>query len=172
MEIYITKGVQQIGPFTEQEIYEQLESGITKSSDLAWTDGCSDWVQLAEIIKTLRVSKQEKITKWHYQLPSGNSDSTPESILKELVQKGTINSNTLVWRKGMKEWEPASKVLSNLFPKIKWHYLLPSGSNASIDDDKLCELVRRGIIQSKSLLWCKGMKAWQPAIDVLPTLFK
>lgn len=50
MEIYITKGVQQIGPFSEEEISQQLESGEAKGTDLAWCEGRTDWVSLSKIL--------------------------------------------------------------------------------------------------------------------------
>jgi TM2 domain-containing membrane protein YozV len=50
MQIYITKGVEQIGPFSEEEIRGKLESGSAKGTDLAWCEGSSDWVPLSEIL--------------------------------------------------------------------------------------------------------------------------
>jgi hypothetical protein len=71
MQIYITKGVQQIGPFTEQEIRGQLECGEVKDSDLAWREGCSDWVPLAKILPIETVSNPPQ--------PPGDSPTSDNS---------------------------------------------------------------------------------------------
>jgi hypothetical protein len=74
MQIYITKGVQQIGPFTEQEIRGQLECGEVKDSDLAWCEGCSDWVPLAKILPFETVSIPPQ--------PPGDSPSISDNSCK------------------------------------------------------------------------------------------
>jgi uncharacterized protein (AIM24 family) len=56
-----------------------------------------------------------KMKKWHYHTPSGSNGSIEEENLNELVQNGTLKSNTFVWCSGMTEWEPAGKVLPALF---------------------------------------------------------
>lgn len=50
MQLYITKGVQQIGPFSEEELRKQLDCGEAKYTDLAWHEGRADWVPLSEIL--------------------------------------------------------------------------------------------------------------------------
>lgn len=50
MNIYITKGVQQIGPFSEEELRKKLECGEAKCTDLAWHEGRADWLPLSEIL--------------------------------------------------------------------------------------------------------------------------
>jgi TM2 domain-containing membrane protein YozV len=51
MQLYITKGVQQIGPFSEEELRKQLDCGEAKYTDLAWHEGLSDWVTVVEILQ-------------------------------------------------------------------------------------------------------------------------
>lgn len=56
------------------------------------------------------------MTQWHYHTPSGSNGSTAEENLTELVENGTLKADTFVWKSGMTEWQPAGKVLPQLFP--------------------------------------------------------
>jgi uncharacterized protein (TIGR00266 family) len=50
----------------------------------------------------------------------------------------------------------------------KWTYHTPSGSNGSVDEENLNELVQSGTIKHDTLMWTAGMVEWQPAERVLP----
>lgn len=52
---------------------------------------------------------------WHYHSSSGSTATTSEENLSELAGAGTITHATLMWTQGMAGWEPASKVLPDLF---------------------------------------------------------
>lgn len=52
---------------------------------------------------------------WHYHGSSGSTATTSEENLSELVEAGTITAQTFMWTQGMAGWEPASKVLPELF---------------------------------------------------------
>lgn len=52
---------------------------------------------------------------WHYHNGTGSNASTSEENLQELVEAGTITSQTLLWSEGMTGWEPAAKVQPDLF---------------------------------------------------------
>jgi GYF domain 2 len=51
MSILIWKDGQQLGPFTDSELLEQVRSGKVAWNDLAWTEGYSDWKPLSEIAR-------------------------------------------------------------------------------------------------------------------------
>lgn len=53
----------------------------------------------------------------------------------------------------------------------EWHYHTPSGSNGSTAQENLNELASSGTLKADTLVWCAGMKDWQPAGQVLPQLF-
>ena len=53
----------------------------------------------------------------------------------------------------------------------KWHYHTPSGSNGSIEEENLNELVQNGTLKSSTFVWSSGMTEWEPAGKVLPALF-
>jgi len=50
MQIYIARQGRQTGPFTEEQTRDMLSSGSITTTDLAWTDGLSDWKPLHEIL--------------------------------------------------------------------------------------------------------------------------
>lgn len=50
MEIYITKGIKQIGPHPKNEVRDLIGRGEIHETDLAWHEGLSDWVTVAEIL--------------------------------------------------------------------------------------------------------------------------
>ncbi len=50
MNLYITKGGQQSGPYSEGEVRQLLESGDLATSNLAWVEGSADWLPISEII--------------------------------------------------------------------------------------------------------------------------
>ena len=52
---------------------------------------------------------------WHYHGSSGSTATTSDENLPELVGAGTILPSTLMWTQGMAGWEPAAKVLPELF---------------------------------------------------------
>lgn len=49
MNIYILRGREQTGPFSPQEINDQLSRGELTSSALAWFEGCSEWVPIGSV---------------------------------------------------------------------------------------------------------------------------
>lgn len=55
-------------------------------------------------------------SSWYYA--DGDMDKGPinESQLRELFRSGKLNSNTLIWRDGMKDWVPARQVKGMAVP--------------------------------------------------------
>lgn len=52
-----------------------------------------------------------------------------------------------------------------------WHYLTPSRSSATVQEEGLDELVVSGQLTPQSMVWTDGMADWQPASAVLPQIF-
>lgn len=53
----------------------------------------------------------------------------------------------------------------------KWHYHTSSGSNGTVDEENLNELVACGTIKQDTYIWTTGMGEWAPAAKALPALF-
>lgn len=49
MKIHINKNGQQLGPFDEVELTDQIARGLISYDDLAWVEGMSEWVPLRKI---------------------------------------------------------------------------------------------------------------------------
>ena len=52
-----------------------------------------------------------------------------------------------------------------------WHYLTPSRSSATIQEEGLDELVSSGQLTPETLVWTNGMPDWLPAAQALPGIF-
>lgn len=48
MQIYVHRGGQQLGPFTDAEIKAQLTTGTISPQDLVWWEGQAGWVPLGQ----------------------------------------------------------------------------------------------------------------------------
>ncbi|QUE51439.1 TIGR00266 family protein [Luteolibacter ambystomatis] len=68
---------------------------------------------------------------WHYHSASGSTASTSEENLNELIESGTITASTVVWTEGMAGWEPAAKVLPDLFKTAAAPPPLPPGATSA-----------------------------------------
>ena len=42
---------------------------------------------------------------WHYSDGTNTHGPIDEAALREMLLRGTVNRNTLIWREGMSEWE-------------------------------------------------------------------
>jgi uncharacterized protein DUF4339 len=49
MATYVLKNTEQLGPFTDQELAEELRNGNLSDDDLAWKAGMEDWKPLREL---------------------------------------------------------------------------------------------------------------------------
>ena len=49
MQIYISRAGQQFGPYSLEDISKYLRDGALKSDDLAWYEGCADWMPLSNV---------------------------------------------------------------------------------------------------------------------------
>lgn len=64
---------------------------------------------------------------WHYHSTSGSTATTSDENLPELIAGGTISAGTIMWTDGMTGWEPAAKVLPDLFKTPATPPPLPTG---------------------------------------------
>ncbi len=55
--------------------------------------------------------------QWYYANGDEQDGPVPEHALEELARDGTIRRETLLWRSGMADWEPAWKHVESLEPQ-------------------------------------------------------
>jgi hypothetical protein len=58
------------------------------------------------------------MSTWHYAVGERSTGPVEEKTLRALIDAGSINGDTLVWREGMTSWAPARTVpeVAALFP--------------------------------------------------------
>jgi len=56
MHIFVLTDSKREGPFTVEQVTNALTSGKFKPSQLAWHDGCADWIELGRMLGTAPVS--------------------------------------------------------------------------------------------------------------------
>ena len=49
MQIHVSKDGQQLGPFTWEQVQEQLAAGTIVPTDYAWHEGLEEWAALSEL---------------------------------------------------------------------------------------------------------------------------
>lgn len=50
MQIFISRNEQTYGPYEEEQIIGHLMSGFFCESDLAWRDGCAEWMPISQML--------------------------------------------------------------------------------------------------------------------------
>ncbi len=126
------------GPLSAAEIVENLKSGELNFASPLWKEGFSGWTRLydvidfksllpqepsasliAEIQKTtqsapppLSPQQQEDLRKWYVQLEGEQNYVGPISDAEVVghLKAGRIAARTYMWKKGMKDWEPAQAI--------------------------------------------------------------
>ncbi|HBU59312.1 MAG TPA: hypothetical protein DEB48_05665, partial [Verrucomicrobiales bacterium] len=53
MEIIVKRGEEEFGPFSPEQLKEQLQKGSIMSDDWAWHDGLSDWVPAQSLVENV-----------------------------------------------------------------------------------------------------------------------
>lgn len=65
---------------------------------------------------------------WFYASPDRQSVAVPEEEIASLVAAGTIKPDTLLWRNGLPEWQPAATLRPDLFPDLPAVALPPAAA--------------------------------------------
>ena len=50
MEIYVNRNGQQFGPYTVEQVRENLAIGMLAPTDLAWHEGLAEWQAVAQLV--------------------------------------------------------------------------------------------------------------------------
>ena len=70
---------------------------------------------------------------WYYQFEEGRAGPVPQSGLLELINAGTIQRDTLVWREGMSDWQEAFLTELNMYFSVNTaQNFVRSSENSSI----------------------------------------
>jgi hypothetical protein len=135
-KIYLRFRGRTLGPFTSAKAAEMLQRGqITRLHEVS-ADGAS-WTRAEEFYKSFfnrtagnavvekEVKKEETIKEqdepseeqWYAYFANQKQGPMSLVVLQQHVLSGNVNRDTLVWRTGLTDWQPAVIVLPALFPK-------------------------------------------------------
>lgn len=108
------------------------------------------------------------MTKWYYVVGDKKTGPLSQTQFDTLIAQGTIGPETLVWRKGMPEWQSLAK--TGVFPRegeqdVKWYYAVGDNKAGPLDQAQFDAAVADGIISGRSLVWRKGMSEWLPLAE-------
>jgi hypothetical protein len=120
MQIYIGRDGKQLGPYSLEEINQEIELGRTSTADLAWHEGMPGWVPLSSLpgvrwpnsrqappheSRAQEAPKSALFARSIY-LMQGNERVGPmeESVLREKFANRKVAANDLLWYEGMAQW--------------------------------------------------------------------
>ena len=131
--------------------------------------------------------------EWHYAKDGNQHGPVSASELKQLAASGTLATGDLVWKEGMDEWKPASKVKGLFFkseltspdslqsvpaaapPALpqkpesaveNWHYSIGGNQNGPVSFEELKRLAAADQLGPSDLIWREGDSDWQLASAV------
>ena len=97
---------------------------------------------------------------YYYALNGQQAGPVPEDQLTSLLQMGTINASTLVWREGMADWQPLSAVLGPIAASTAAQTPPPSFSTPG-EATQVCAVSGRSFPVSQMVkfgdVWVAGM---------------
>jgi hypothetical protein len=136
-KIYLRFRGRTLGPFTSAKAADMLQRGqITRLHEVS-ADG-SSWIRAEDFYKSFfnrsavslevnvetkkedeKPKEQEQASGEQWYAFFANQKQGPMSmvVLQQHVLSGNVNRDTLVWRSGLADWQPAVIVLPALFPK-------------------------------------------------------
>jgi hypothetical protein len=80
-----------------------------------------------------RKETEQPAVPWFYAMKGKRTGPVEFAVLRDLVEKGMLKGEDLVWRKGLKEWAPVSRV-EGLFPDLgSENRLSPRLSGSQVD---------------------------------------
>jgi membrane protein YdbS with pleckstrin-like domain len=113
MNILISRDDKQLGPFSKEEVQQQLETGILHSTDWAWTEGLDNWVPLRSLF-------------------SGSPQKPPSAPPSTSREQGlTVEASD-----ELSIWAGSPSQILNLRLYIVWGVILAGGFTASFLDPK------------------------------------
>jgi uncharacterized RDD family membrane protein YckC len=107
-----------------------------------------------------------KTQKWYYVAGSKKIGPLPQEQFDELVNDGTIGLETLVWHKGMREWQALDQTGPAVEAKNKWYYSVGNEKIGPLAQQQFDRAVADGVISGETLVWRKGLSVWQSLSDV------
>ena len=117
---------QQHGGQTIQNIKEYVAKGMMNGDTMVWKNGMSQWAKASSVNELAPLFIQQappppmpnQELQFFVFLNGQQVGGQTIQRIKELINNGEINGETMVWRTGMAQWTKVSEVneLANLLP--------------------------------------------------------
>ena len=102
---YYVTGSEKVGPLSQEQFDELVNDGTISLETLVWHKGLSDWLSLDQAGPVV-----EAKNKWYYSVDDEKIGPLAQQQFDLAVADGVISGETLVWRKGLADWQPFSEV--------------------------------------------------------------
>ena len=166
---YIDSARVRQGKFSDAEMDQFLSNGTITESTYVWKAGMAQWA----LLKDTALSKGEKVSAsqgdddepWFYR-GRDNSRVGPFTAaeLEELLNRGTINYQTDVWKRGMSNWKPLSSTqLANKPTRqgVEWYVQMHGQTMGPYPESTVIHMLRNNEINGRTYVWCAGMQDWE-----------
>jgi len=138
---------------------------VISHSQRAWPIGPSH--QAATVAQTSVGSQVAPDEVWHVQVAAGDVRVVTLEKLDDLYRYDAIDEQAFVWQTGMSGWVQLRTLLGIdaapdiTEPEEPFHVLFGAGNVRELTLVQLDEFYRNEIIDESTLVWTKGMTAWQ-----------
>lgn len=104
-EWFYVKNHQAYGPVSSEYLSDCIKKGKLKATNYIWKTGLKDWIpyNTSELVVLPELPKEE--TFWYYAEDGQSIGPISQTTFFSYIQKGIINENTYVWKKGMEDWK-------------------------------------------------------------------
>jgi hypothetical protein len=119
------------------------------------------------------MSNLDQSSHWFYEVQGGHAGPITIEALRELLRRGTVSNDTLVWNKSLGSWEPVRDtdvaVATRDAPDV-WYY---ADENRKVEGPLTLQVLKQTLQTfpitnaSDVLIWRDGFQDWTPARDVV-----
>lgn len=115
-EIYIAVGGAQQGPMTLEQFAADIQAGRITRETLVWTPGQGDWIAagdhpvLGQQFVVTTPPPPPPPAEFYYEQGGQSVGPLTLAALTDLIRKGTVTGQTLVWKQGGAAWVAAAEV--------------------------------------------------------------
>lgn len=105
------------GPVPEDVLVSSVKNGGISENTMIWTEGMQDWVPYCKSQVSKPVQQNSAIqppplggeVKWYYSLNGKRVGPVDAIVISDLLSKGVLNTDSLVWKDGFNNWIPISQ---------------------------------------------------------------
>lgn len=142
-EWWYVSGHDKVGPASLGEMQELVSRGELSNSHLVWKPGLANWMKLGdtELRAPTRDVAHELLNNrdWWYAISGERYGPCSYEDLKELIARGRLKANHLVWKQGLHHWVPIA-VVDDLAAAVK----AAAAPQDEVADESQAELFHAG----------------------------